>query len=253
MRVTILGAGQYYLTPGDLSLYNATGQLVETSDAKIIMDFGRGCLRSLTQLGISVHEIDLICISHLHPDHVADLLPFFQAHFVERKLKQTSGKQLTIIGPVGTKQWFETVAQLLYEPLSYQPLILEDVKQSTFGALTVNTTLLQHLIPNLGYRISDGAHSVTYSGDTGYTVMLSKFAHNTDLLILEAANVPEVTSPVHLNALQCGQIATEAGAKRLLLTHYGSSSRETELRRATAQTFDGILTLGKELLTIELS
>lgn len=252
MRVTILGAGQYYLTPGDLSLYNATGQLVEVGQSKIIMDFGRGCLRSLTQLGVSVHDIDIICISHLHPDHVADLLPFFQAHFVERKLSNVPSKDLTIIGPTGTKQWFELMTQLLYETLPYQPTILEDVKQSTFGDITINTTLLKHVIPNLGYRINDGQRSVTYSGDTGYTVTLPKFAQNTDLLILEAANDSGVVSEFHLNATQAGDIATAAGAKQLVLTHYGSTTREADLQRATAQTFGGILTLGRELLTIEL-
>jgi len=71
---TTLGAGQYYLTPGDISLYNSAGHLVETPKAKIVFDLGRGCLRTLTELGVSVHDIDVLCLSHLHPDHVAGTL-----------------------------------------------------------------------------------------------------------------------------------------------------------------------------------
>ncbi|EKE00571.1 MAG: beta-lactamase protein [uncultured bacterium] len=244
---TTLGAGQYYLTPGDLSLYNSAGHLLETPQAKILFDFGRGCLRTLTALGISVHDIDLLCLSHLHPDHVADVLPFLQTHFVEyAKMPERRNKQLTIIGPVGVQEWFKMQCKYLFDTLPYKPLVSEAPTNWQGSDFTIKTALLKHAVPNIGLCLTSDGKTITYSGDTGATPALDKLAAGSALLVLECANNPGQVTPHHLSPEECGQIATKVGTQQLILTHYGSIKRQTELRLATQKYFCGTLTFGKE-------
>ncbi len=243
ITVTVLGAGQYFLTPGDVSFYNSTGAIATSGDTKIILDLGRGCLRTLTEQGISIHDIDALVLSHLHPDHVADVSAFFQAHFVEyMKFPERQKKQIQIIGPLGIKEWVKTQLKLLYEKtLPYSPMVHEQPAVVTIGEFTVRTTLLQHIIPNIGVRLEAKNKSIVYSGDTGDTPALRALAQKTDLLILECANDAGQKTPYHLTPEECGQIAAAAGAKRLLLTHYGSRARQAALTTATQSFFNDIL------------
>lgn len=244
---TTLGAGQYSLTPGDISLYNSAGHLIETPQTKVLLDFGRGCLRTLTCLGVSVHDIDVVCLSHLHPDHVADVLPFLQTHFVEyAKLPERRNKQLTIIGPVGVKPWLMQQLFNLFDPLPYQPSVIEAPVEWSTADIKINTALLHHVVPNIGWRLTCGKVTIVYSGDTGVIATLDQLAGGADLLVLECANAAGHITEFHLSPEECGQIAARAQAKQLLLTHYGSLKHQAGLRIATERHFSGKLIFGEE-------
>ncbi|MBI2415894.1 MAG: MBL fold metallo-hydrolase [Candidatus Kerfeldbacteria bacterium] len=248
MKCTILGCGRYQIT----SNYNSTGNLITTHQIKLVLDFGRGNLHALTQLGYTVNDIDVICISHTHPDHVADLLAFFQAHFIDYKRGLTT-RQLHIIGPSGIRRWFSTIASLVQEDLGYQPVLYEaPTRPIIIGDVSITTASVQHNVPALGYRISCDQKTVMYSGDTGYTDQLFKLAHNADVAILECSNAPDQTSEFHLNPQACGEIASSANVRQLVLTHYGGTERIPELQRETGKYFSGILTVAEELLSFNL-
>ena len=44
-----------------------------------LLDLGAGTLRSMLQWGLNFNQIDLLALSHRHPDHVGDLVPFLFA------------------------------------------------------------------------------------------------------------------------------------------------------------------------------
>lgn len=232
MKLTILGCGRFQIT----SRYNSTGNLISTGQVNILVDFGRGCLHALTQLGKQVSDIDAICISHTHPDHVADLLAFFQIFFIT-----CPNKPLVMIGPSGIQQWFTTIASLVGEQLPTKITIKEEPTQAiTIGDVTVTTAQMTHNVPDIAFRFEQAGHSIVYSGDTGMNDQIITLAQATDLLLLECSNVPGQISAHHLNPEQCLDIARRADARQLLLTHYGEGA------------FSGTLKLAKELTTIEL-
>ncbi len=243
MNLSILGCGRFQPT----SNYNSTGNLVSTASTNIIADFGRGCLQALTKLGRQVSDIDAICITHVHPDHVADLLTFFQIYALT-----CPTKPLTVVGPAGIDQWFETLLSLVYEA---RPSLIQVVIQPTalrLGDIEISTASMEHSVPDVAYKFTADDSTIVYSGDTGFIPTLTQFADDCDLLLLECSNAPGQVTQYHLNPEQCGQIATHAAAKHLVLTHYGAKELEHILLTATAQQFNGILTVAKELLTFEL-
>ncbi len=61
---------------------------------------GSGTIRRMLEAGITYHDIDYIFYTHIHPDHVSDLVPFiFTSKYAEqpRRTKRPSGefKQVT--------------------------------------------------------------------------------------------------------------------------------------------------------------
>ncbi|MBI5183158.1 MAG: ribonuclease Z, partial [Nitrospinae bacterium] len=55
------------------------GLVIKTGRKILLFDSGSGTLGRLIQIGISYRDIDYIFYSHIHPDHVADLVPFLFA------------------------------------------------------------------------------------------------------------------------------------------------------------------------------
>jgi ribonuclease BN (tRNA processing enzyme) len=62
---------------------------------------------------------------------------------------------------------------------------------------------------------------LAYTGDTGPCTGLHTLARDVDLLLSEASwpDSPGAPADVHLSGAQAAQVAVEAGARRLLLTH----------------------------------
>jgi len=72
-EVVILGSGT-----GIPSLRRASPGLVLLSeDTKMLIDSGPGILRRMLEIGMTYRDIDLLLYTHLHPDHIADFVPFF--------------------------------------------------------------------------------------------------------------------------------------------------------------------------------
>jgi ribonuclease Z len=99
--------------------------------------------------------------------------------------------------------------------------------------------------------------SVAFVMDTGYCRAAVDLAAGADLLIIEATFLePEQTLAEvagHLTAAQAGQVAAEAGVRKLLLTHF--SQRYTDTRAfadEAAKHYSGEIVVAEDLLRVPL-
>jgi len=74
-----------------------------------------------------------------------------------------------------------------------------------------------------GPSSSGGTATLAYTGDTDACSSVVELARDVDLLLSEAAFLEGrddvVERGIHLTGRRAGQVATDAGARRLLLTH----------------------------------
>ncbi|MFN3921544.1 MAG: MBL fold metallo-hydrolase, partial [Caldimicrobium sp.] len=75
MRLTVLGSGTGWITLERSS----PAYLVSHENFHLLLDFGPGTLRQILRVGLTFNDISAIFISHFHPDHFSDLIPFLFA------------------------------------------------------------------------------------------------------------------------------------------------------------------------------
>ena len=103
MRLTILGSGTN-IHPSRA----AAGYLVRT-DHTMLLDFGPRTLSNLLKTGVNRHRITHILFSHYHADHFSDFITYFFDAMIFTKYQGGTRPPLTVIGPHGTKKFFQTL------------------------------------------------------------------------------------------------------------------------------------------------
>lgn len=132
---------------------------------------------------------------------------------------------------------------------------------------------------SLSLRFTFDGRSITYTGDTGPDDAVTELAKDTDLLVSEVialdpllkeirrhrpempeamrAQMYEHLSTHHLSPEAVGTMAKDAGAKRVVLTHFAVpgplSANEVFLRDGVRQHYDGPLDLGRDLSSFEVA
>src|SRR5436189_453364 len=74
MRITVLGKSPSWQDAGGA----CSGYLVEDVGTRLLLDCGNGVFSKL-RLRVDYTELDAVLISHLHADHILDLVPYAYA------------------------------------------------------------------------------------------------------------------------------------------------------------------------------
>jgi ribonuclease BN (tRNA processing enzyme) len=189
----------------------------------ILFDVGFGAMRRLVESGMDHTQIDRVILSHLHPDHINDLIPLVMA------LNFTPGfrreKDLILMGPPGFTSFYAEWARLMGEwalhPESFSIHLIDLAPGTTpMGRWTLLTRPMNHSRAANGYRIETPVGSLAYSGDTGPDDQVVELFKTVDFGILECSFPDSNGTDGHLTPSEAGKLAERAGCKRLLLTHF---------------------------------
>lgn len=249
MRLTVLGSSGTFTGPGSV----CSGYLVRTGEATILIDAGNGSTANLQQ-AVELEELDAIVISHKHADHCVDLIGLH--HAVRAHGPAATG--IPLYSPPG-------VAELLAELTSREaPYVFEESFElqtvQAGDSFTVNDVRFRlfesvHPPPTLSMRLESDGAVLTYSADSAGGPQLVAAARGADLFLCEATwqGEPMDHPPgIHLTAEGAGRVATEAGVRRLLLTHVaGNLDRAVSLEEAR-RTWDGPLDVAVDGMTVEV-
>ncbi|MGM0426370.1 MAG: MBL fold metallo-hydrolase [Thermodesulfobacteriota bacterium] len=224
----------------------------------MLMDMGPGTLRQLTKIGISHERIGRIFLTHFHPDHCADMVHLLFATRNPRVLERR--ERLIITGPTGLKK-FLTALQSAFDPwlalpgtlLHVEELDREDWGRRDYGRFRVSTAPTGHTANSLAYRLdAQNGKCVVFSGDTGFSQAVVDLAKGADLLILESAFPDSDPVEGHLTPAQAGRMATWAGVKRLVLTHFYPEALAADIVSQCRTTYHGDLILAQDLLHLRI-
>ncbi|MGP3970249.1 MBL fold metallo-hydrolase [Streptomyces sp. 6N223] len=218
MKLTVVGcSGSFPSADSACSSY-----LIEAEGYRLLLDMGNGALGEL-QKHIGLYDIDVIAISHLHPDHCIDMC----AYFVARYYRHEGGRcdPMPVYGPAGTER--RLTAAYADTPSDHSMSEVFEFRTLTpggdfrLGPLTVRTAQVNHPVETYGFRVEHGERAFCYSGDTGSCGSLTELARGVDVFLCEASftHGKEDVPGLHLNGRQAGECARAAGAQRLVLTH----------------------------------
>lgn len=214
MKLKVLGNnGPYPCAGGACSSYLLSS---DSGATRLLIDCGTGMLAAL-QRELSLAELTAVVLSHLHFDHMSDLLPMQYA------LQFHPRAPLPVYAPESPA----SVRALLDAPC-YE---LRPMESTQLGEMHISFLPVRHPVESFAVRIECDGQVFVYTGDTNEVEGLDSFARGADLLLADAGLSREhwsETSP-HLSAEGCGGLAARAGAKRLLLTHLNPRYRAEEL------------------------
>ncbi len=212
------------------------------SKGKILVDAGGGTFLRFGQAGGRLEDLSLMAISHLHPDHVSDLPALLWLSNLARK------EPLSIAGPSGgdVTPDFQTFLQRLFDektgafqvlggtlrgagmgvPLNVTQLDASKVKPSLVlehDGVRVTALGVPHgNVPSLAYRVQTPNGTVVFGSDqTGTNPHFVSFAQGADILVLHLMVGAGETNPLHASPSVVGQVARDANARQLILSHIG--------------------------------
>jgi ribonuclease BN (tRNA processing enzyme) len=249
-ELIILGSGT-----GIPSLRRGAPGLIVTSDStRLLIDSGSGTLARMLEVGITYQDPDLLLYTHIHPDHVSDLVPII---FASKNPDHPRERDLLCVGGPGFKSYFEKLRNLYgpwIDPQSYR-LTIQEISQEglTFGDLKILSRPMAHISESVGYRIEfkDGK-STAISGDTDYCQSIIDLAFEVDLLVLECSFPDERKVEGHLTPSVAGRIALESRCKKLLLTHLYPVCDQFDVVNQCRQVFSGEIILGEDFMKIRI-
>lgn len=212
-----------------------------------LLDIGHGTTRQLVRAHIDPAEVDHVFISHLHFDHVADA-----AYFLISTWMMGRATRPVIHGPPGTKQFIshlledgafqadiraraayrqraESLQMIRPEVREFAPgLVFDD------GRVRVSADYVEHIEKELlhcfGLRVEVAGKVIAFSGDTAPCESMVRLAQGADLLIhectfpeeaLEFRRQVQIGTYAHTSPTELGRLATRAGVKSLVATHFG--------------------------------
>ncbi|MBB3953533.1 MBL fold metallo-hydrolase [Novosphingobium sediminicola] len=273
-RLVLLGTGG---GPGGRVDRSGIATLLEVGGHRYLIDAGGGVSRQLALAGVAERDVPLVFLTHLHDDHYAGLLSLASFGW------STRGTGMQLLGPAGTVDLAHALGAVMEvnarirnaesgqdRPVAGFLAARDLTPEAGFADGTVSVkaianshyTLMDHArapgAQSLSYRFDMGGKAVVFTGDTGPMAGLAEFARGADVLVAEMATAADramVPPPVqrhmdveHLSPAQVGDLATQAGVRKLVLSHVGKVD-EADLAQVRAH-YAGPVVLGRDLQSI---
>lgn len=275
MTVTLLGTGGPEYFPDRLGI----ATLVEANGELLLFDVGRAANQRLYQSRINPKDVTTIFLTHLHSDHIEGLADLWMTPWF--LLGRDHGFDLW--GPAGTQQMVEGL-RLMYghdlnarvnefnpiENLAIETHIVQDALVFERSGVKVTAFAVEHADgnPAFGYRVDWNDHSVVLSGDTTFSENLIKHATGADLIVHNViafserlSQLPEMQGVLAklTTPEQAAEVFTRTQPKLAVYSHIvskelpGKSGEEQILTRTRAAGYSGLLVMGEDRMTIEIT
>ncbi len=254
VQLTVLGK-----SPAMPDANGATsGYLVDDEGFTLLLDCGSGVFSKLRAV-CSPTDVDAVLITHLHPDHLLDLIPY--AHALAYWYAPT-GVRPRLLAPPGAREVFARLGEILsFGSLLEEAFLVEEYDPATelaVGPFAARFAEVPHFIPAWACDLATRERRFTFGADCAPNEAIIELARDTDLLMLESTEGPEPEHHPpgsvrgHMSAREAGELAHRAGARRLVLTHYSDQLDAAVLRMEAEVGFGGRVDLAVEGARYEL-
>ena len=255
--------------------------LIMINDVPYLIDCGYGVTKQLITANVALNRLRYIFITHHHSDHNLEFGPLLYNTWITGL-----PAQIDAYGPTGLTR----MAQQFFDYLKFDidtriadegrtdPRKLVTTHEIKAGVVLENDDVKVSacIVPHppikeaYAYRFDAEDRSVVISGDTAYSPALAEFAKGADVLVHEVMYLPGIEALLqrlpnakrlreHLMAAHTlpedvGKIATQAGVKTLVLTHFvpgdDASITDEQWAAGARTTFKGQIIVGKDLMQI---
>lgn len=245
MKLTVVGCSGSMSgpeAPASCYLLQARGGEDDERLYSVVLDLGAGAMGQLLRY-VDPARLDALVFSHLHADHCADIVGM---QVYRRWHPEGALPRLAVFSPGDGAARTRGISGDAESETYAGEFGFQQVKPGDtvrIGPMTVELFEAMHTISAVSIRVTGPAEGdptrqvvFTYTGDTDYTPSVVEAARGADFLLSEAAfeEGRDTVRGVHMTGRRAGQLAAEAGAKKLALTHLQPwTNKETNVRDAS--------------------
>jgi ribonuclease BN (tRNA processing enzyme) len=218
-------------------------------DERVMIDIGSPPQGLLPRLGLELHDIELVLVTHFHFDHFG-MLPTFLGALAWADEEVQPGR-LTIAGPVGIREMTHRLVAAGYGRATQEQIDarvapgyvdLQDGMDVSIAGTRVRSHAVVHSTgPSLAYSLSRNGLRVGFSGDTTLCPGIRRLAAESDVLVCECSGMDGPVGGGHLWRAEVEELVEANPACRFVVNHL-----------STRGTVRGAL-VTHDLLTLELT
>ena len=256
--------------------------LVMINDVPYLVDCGYGVSKQLITAKVALDRLRYLFITHHHSDHNLEFGPLIYNTWITGL-----PAHIDAYGPTGLTKMAEDFFN--YLKFDIDTRIVDEGRTDPRKLVTVHEIekpgvvmmnddvkvsmcLVRHppIKQAFAYRFDAKDRSVVISGDTAYAPELAEFASGADVLVHEVMYLPGIEALLkrlpnatrlreHLMAAHTlpedvGKIATQAGVKTLVLSHFvpgdDASITDEQWSEGVRRHYKGQIIVGKDLMEI---
>lgn len=260
----------------------APAQVIVVNGASYVVDCGNGVARQMVLAKLKLGSIRSVFLTHQHSDHNADY-----GNLLWLAWATDLAKPVDTYGPPPlvqmTRQFlalndYDIRTRMADEGRPALANLIVPHEIGTGGLVMqddnvkVTAALVDHppVSPAFAYRFDCPDRSIVFSGDTRPSPALVKLAQGADILVHEVMHLPSLEQLIasepnaktlrehllasHSTTEQVGRIATEAGVKTLVLSHFVPGGypflKDEVWFDAVRPYFSGNLVVGRDLMEL---
>ncbi|MFI7614042.1 ribonuclease Z [Nonomuraea terrae] len=272
---------------------NHNGYLLRWDGQGYLFDPGEGTQRQMTFAGLSAHDVHWVCVTHFHGDHclgvpgvvqriardkvrhpVRAVFPASGASYWRRLRHATAFADTSVIeehpvsgelagvGPLTARRLshpVESYGYRLQEPAGRRML---PERLAAHGIRGPEISELQRTGSVRGVTLDQCSEpkpgqSMAFVMDTRLCDAVFELAQGVDLLVIESTFLSSESALAkeygHLTAFEAGVVAADAGARRLVLTHFSERygfDDEPAFTEEVRRSYGGQVVLARDLMKI---
>lgn len=219
-----------------------------------MLDCGTGTAANL-QRYIPPAELDCVVVSHMHPDHSADLIPLGFA-LMKAKVDGQLGHPVRVLLPPGGSELLQTILELQGN-LGRHVLTgieLSDYSEGIFemAGISLHFFPTGHAMNCHGVKVTHSEGSLGYTADSAFSAELITALGGVDLLLAEAGGVSaeQARTTNHMLPEEAAELGVKAQAGALVLTHFLPGTDVGGLKERVQAAFGGEVLVAHEGLVV---
>jgi ribonuclease BN (tRNA processing enzyme) len=210
MELTVLGSSGSYGAPPSGT---CSGYLVRHGSTALWVDCGNGTLANLHR-HMPVEDLSGVVITHHHPDHCVDL---YGLHVLWKYGFERHG--LPVLAAPGVQHRMTALVDDWKDAFDW--VEVDDGDTTAIGDVRLRFSRTAHPVPTVAVECSGGDRRLVYTSDTSSDWSPAVFGPAADLVLSEATYQRGGDHPpgLHLDAYEAGELARQARARQLVITH----------------------------------
>ena len=252
MEITIVGSGTVVPRPER----RQSCVVVRAENETLVFDLGAGAVTGMVAAGLDPFAVDRIFFTHFHPDHTVDAVHLLFA--MNYATNEPRTRPLHVTGPEPLESFWSSVLGAWGEWMEGDfPIATRELPRTCDSPIELEDCGLTwapavHRPESIAYRLDGENGAFVYSGDTEYSESVVELARGADTLLVECSFPDDAPVPGHLTPGGAARMASEAGVRRVVLTHFYPAVDNADVLSGVARGFDGEVVVAHDGLRLRV-